>query len=139
MAQSVKRPTLDFGSGHYLKVHEIKPRIRLCADSAEHAWDSLSPSLSAPRPLMVSLFLPLPLAPCPPLSKSINLEKKEGGNIRKHVCLGIRGRSSGEGSRGAAVSMLFNVSSFVELSHQKASGCWGKHMPLGKLLEEDRA
>ena len=29
MAQSVKRPTLDFGSGHGLKVGGIEPRFRL--------------------------------------------------------------------------------------------------------------
>ena len=48
MAESVKRHTLDFGSGHDLTVREVKPRVRLCADSVEPAWDSLSPSLSAP-------------------------------------------------------------------------------------------
>ena len=36
--------TLDFGLGHDLTVHEFKPHIRLCADSAEPAWD-FSPSL----------------------------------------------------------------------------------------------
>ena len=52
VAQSVKRLTLDFGSGHGLKVHGIEPRIGLCADNAEPARDSLFPSLSAraPRP-----------------------------------------------------------------------------------------
>ena len=45
---SVKRPTLDFGSGHDLMVCGIKPRIELCTDSTEPAWDSLSPSLCAP-------------------------------------------------------------------------------------------
>ena len=43
---SVKRPTLDFCSGHYLTVGEFEPDIR--ADSAEPGWDSLPPSLSAP-------------------------------------------------------------------------------------------
>ena len=46
MAQSVKCLILDFGSGHDLTVHEFEPRIRLCADSAEPAWDSLSLPLS---------------------------------------------------------------------------------------------
>ena len=46
VAQSVKRPTFDFGSGHDLTVHGIKPLIGLCADIVEPAWDSLSPSLS---------------------------------------------------------------------------------------------
>ena len=48
VAQSVKRPTLDFGSGHDLTVREIQPRVGLCADSVKAAWDSLSLSLSAP-------------------------------------------------------------------------------------------
>ena len=41
----VKRPTLDLGSGHGLMVPEFKPRIRLCSDIAEPAWDSVSTSL----------------------------------------------------------------------------------------------
>ena len=51
MAQSVKR-LFDLGSGHNLEVHGIEPRIGLCADSVEPAWDSLSFSLSA-LPLFV--------------------------------------------------------------------------------------
>ena len=39
-------PTLDFGSGRDLTVHEIEPYIRLCADSAKPAGDSLSLLLS---------------------------------------------------------------------------------------------
>ena len=54
VAQSVKCPTLNFRLGHDLMVREIEPHIRLCADSAEPAWDSLSPSLFAPPH---SLFL----------------------------------------------------------------------------------
>ena len=46
-AQSVECPTLDFGSGHDLIVPEFEAHIRLRADSAEPAWDSLSPSVSA--------------------------------------------------------------------------------------------
>ena len=42
MAQSVKRPTLDFDSGRDLTVHGIEPCIRLCAESKEPAWDSVS-------------------------------------------------------------------------------------------------
>ena len=58
MAQLVKRPTLDFGSGHELMVCEMETHIRLCADSMETAWDSLSASLSAPAQLwLVSLAL----------------------------------------------------------------------------------
>ena len=45
-AQSVKRPTLDLRSGHDLTVREFEPHVRLCADSAEPAWDCLPLSLS---------------------------------------------------------------------------------------------
>ena len=55
MAQSVKRPTLGFGSGRDLTVCEVESRIGLCTDSMEPAWDSLSPSLSLCLPLMLSL------------------------------------------------------------------------------------
>ena len=47
---SVKPLTHDFGSGHNLMVHEFEPRVELCADSAEPAWDSLSLHLSLPLP-----------------------------------------------------------------------------------------
>ena len=53
VAQSVRHLTLGFGSGRGLTV----PGIELRADSAEPAWDPLSPSVSAP-PLLV-LFLTL--------------------------------------------------------------------------------
>ena len=59
MAQSVKHPTLDFHSGHDLSVHEFQPLDRFCADSAQPAWDSLSPFLSAPPVLVCSLPLSL--------------------------------------------------------------------------------
>ena len=49
--------TLDFGSGHDLTVREFEPHFRLCADSVEPAWDSRSPSLSAPPMLVLSLSL----------------------------------------------------------------------------------
>ena len=42
MAQSVKRPTLGFGSSRDLTVQAFEPRAQLCADSGEPAWDSLS-------------------------------------------------------------------------------------------------
>ena len=60
VAQSGKRLTLDFGSGHDPTAHKIKPHVGLCADSAEPAWDSFSPSL-----------------PCPPTpqNKYINVKK----------------------------------------------------------------
>ena len=46
VAQSVKCLTLDFNSDHDLAVRELEPHIRLCADSTESAWDSLSLSVS---------------------------------------------------------------------------------------------
>ena len=45
VARSVKCLTLDFGSGHDLTVGGFEPLTGLCADSAEPAWDFLSPSL----------------------------------------------------------------------------------------------
>ena len=51
MAQSVKRPTLDFGSGHDLEVCEVESCVGLHADSGQPAWESLSPSLSFSLPL----------------------------------------------------------------------------------------
>ena len=58
VAQSVKHPTLDFssGSGHGLMVREVEPRVGVCADHAEPAWDSLS-FLSLPLPCSVSLSI----------------------------------------------------------------------------------
>ena len=56
MAQSVKHLTLGFGSSHDLMVLEFESHIRLCADSAEPALDSLSPSL-LPLPCSFSLSL----------------------------------------------------------------------------------
>ena len=53
----MKRPTLDFSSGYDFIVREFKPCIGLCTDSAEPAWDSLSPSLSALPPLVISRSL----------------------------------------------------------------------------------
>ena len=47
VAQPVKHLILDFGSGHDLTVRGLEPHVRLCADSVEPAWDSLSVSLSA--------------------------------------------------------------------------------------------
>ena len=55
VAQSVKRVTLGLGSGHDLTVHETEPRVGLCADSVEPAWDSLSFPLSLPLPRALSL------------------------------------------------------------------------------------
>ena len=55
MAQSVKHPTLDFGSGHDLMVRELEPHIGLGADRAETAWDSLSLCSSPTCGLSLSL------------------------------------------------------------------------------------
>ena len=41
-APSVKRPILGFGLGHDLMVRECRPHVRLCDDSVEPAWDSVS-------------------------------------------------------------------------------------------------
>ena len=58
MVQLVKCPTLDFGSGHDLMVHEFEPHVRLCANSGESAWDSLSPvSPSLRPPSKINFFL----------------------------------------------------------------------------------
>ena len=64
VAQLVKCPTFDFGSGHDLGICESEPCVGLCIDSEEPAWDSLSPSLSAPPPFMLAL-------------SQINLKKKD--------------------------------------------------------------
>ena len=52
-AQSIPRATRDFGSGHDLTVCEFEPRVGLCAEGAEPAWDPVA--LSPPLP--DSLFL----------------------------------------------------------------------------------
>ena len=39
---------LNFSSGYHVSVCEIKPHVRLCANSVEPAWDSLSLSLCTP-------------------------------------------------------------------------------------------
>ena len=57
VAQSVKCPTLGFGSGHDLTVHELEPRVGLCAGSSEPAWDSLSLSPCPSPARSLSLFL----------------------------------------------------------------------------------
>ena len=59
MAQLVKYLTLDFSSGHDLMVQELKPHVRLCADRAEPAWDSLVLCLSLPLPCLQVLSLSL--------------------------------------------------------------------------------
>ena len=61
MAQLVKLPTLDLGSGHDLSVALFKPHIGLYAVSAEPSWDSLSTSPSASLQLTCVLSLSLSL------------------------------------------------------------------------------
>ena len=55
----VKRPSLDFGSGHDLTVHEFEPCVRLCADRVETAWDSVSLALCSSPAFSLSLSLSL--------------------------------------------------------------------------------
>ena len=55
MSHLVERLTLDFGSGPDLGVRGTEPHVGLCADRAEPAWVSLSPSLSAAPPSSLSL------------------------------------------------------------------------------------
>lgn len=55
VAQRVKRPTLDFGSGNDLVVCKIEPHVGVCADVMEPAWDSGSPFLFVPLSLSFSL------------------------------------------------------------------------------------
>ena len=48
VAQLGECQTLDYGSVQDSTVPEIVPRDGVCADSAEPAWDALSPSLCPP-------------------------------------------------------------------------------------------
>ena len=75
MAQVGEHPTLDFGSGHDLTVHGIKPHMGLWTGSAEPAWDFLSPPLSLPLHCSCSLSLSL--------SKGRKKGRKEGRKERK--------------------------------------------------------
>ena len=59
LGAQAKHPTLGFGSGHDLTVRGFEPHIRVCADSAGLAWDSLSPCLCAPALSLVSLSVSL--------------------------------------------------------------------------------
>ena len=68
VAQSGKCPTPDFSSGHDLMVCGFEPLVGLCIDSTEPAWDSPSPSLSAPSLLMTETQMSVSLG--------INLKKK---------------------------------------------------------------
>ena len=56
----VDRPPLDFGAGHDLTVMVlIEPSVRVHVDSTEPTWDSVSPSVSAPPPLMLYVSVSL--------------------------------------------------------------------------------
>ena len=50
VSQLVKHLALDLDSDHDLSLHRFGLHVGLCADNAESAWDSLSPSLSALSP-----------------------------------------------------------------------------------------
>ena len=50
VAQWVKCLTLDFGLGHDLVLHGFKNHVRLCTDSVEPAWNSLSLPFSLSLP-----------------------------------------------------------------------------------------
>ena len=69
MAQSVKHPALDLGSGHDLTVREFGLHLGLRADGAEAAWDSVFPSLCPSPTCVCSLSLALSVS----LSKWIKL------------------------------------------------------------------
>ena len=51
----VEGPTHSFSSGHDLTVCGFEPHVGLQATGAEPAWDSLSPSLTVPPLLALSL------------------------------------------------------------------------------------
>ena len=55
VAQSVKHPTVSFGSGHELTVHGYQAPHGI--HTLEPAWDSFSPSLTASPPVIVSFSL----------------------------------------------------------------------------------
>ena len=61
VAQSVKRPTLDFGSGHDLTVHDFEPHVGLHAVSCQRGACLGSPSRSLPLPRLCSFSLSLSL------------------------------------------------------------------------------
>ena len=54
--------SVDFGSGHGLTVGGNEPHVKLYTESMEAAWDSLSPSLSAPPPLVHTFSLHLKIS-----------------------------------------------------------------------------
>ena len=56
VAQSGKRPTLDFSTGHDLMVCEMEPHIRFPTDSTEPSWDSL-PTISLLLPCCTCIHI----------------------------------------------------------------------------------
>ena len=71
VVQLIKHLALGFSLSHDLTVCEFEPHIRLCADCTEPAWDSLTPSLSAP--------------PLPTLSLSLKINKLKSFFFEKIV------------------------------------------------------
>ena len=67
MAQSIKRPTLDFGSGHNLMVCEMERRVGFYTDSTARSLLGISLSLSLPFTLCLS----------PTHTRSLSLNKSE--------------------------------------------------------------
>ena len=63
-AQSVKHLTTGFGSGRHLTVCEKEPRVGLCVEGAEPAWElgTLSLPLSAPPLLALVCVFSLSLS-----------------------------------------------------------------------------
>ena len=57
LAQSVKGLTLTSAQVTISRLLGFNPTLGLCADSAESAWDSLSPCLPVPPPLTLFIFL----------------------------------------------------------------------------------
>ena len=87
VTQSAKRLTLDFGSGHDLKVHEILRSSPV--GSALTAQNSLSPSLSAPSPLcfkinkLLKYMYRQKYSPCNSLN--VNMPHPSGHSFNKDV------------------------------------------------------
>ena len=75
MAQSVEYLTLDFGSGHDLVVHEIKPRV---ARSAQNLLGVFSLSLCSSPAHVLSVCLSVCL--------SISLSNKKRKNRTSETC-----------------------------------------------------
>ena len=80
----IRRSTLALGSRHDLIVGGVEPQVRLRADDLEPAWDSLSPSLSAPPLLMLSLCLSK-------ISKSSPLMDSTLTSLIENTLLGFNG------------------------------------------------